>query len=172
MDKKNSEIKTSKSIQNKGVFPFLFFILFGLVYLAYFMVIQKDLMANIPAETLAIFEWNNILALFIKNPILIWLIWFVMWFLSMIATYLLSIVKLLWLRKCNVCNPIIFVITHSVWAGFGRRLLYREPSYTEIAVVIINLIWKPAFYIWTWAVAICALWFVLSIVFYIFKKNK
>lgn len=172
MDKKTSETKAHKAIQNRWIFPFLFFIVFWLSYLAYFLMTQKDLLWNIPADMMINFSSNPILSIFVAKPVLIWLFWFAFGLISMLATYILKIIKLLWMRRCNACNPIIFAVAYSVRARFWRRLLYREPNYTDIAVFIINSVWKPVFYIWSWAVAICVLWFILSVVFYIVKKTK
>ena len=170
MEEKSVSVKKKKSLLNKGIFPFLFFILFWLVYFGYFAAFQTQLLANVPQEVLSSMMSLPFWIIF-KNTILIWTLWFVLWLLSMIVTYILYILKNFWLRKVYILNPIFFAIAYWIWAVFWRRLVYREPRYSDLWIMIIDLIWKPAFYVWSGVLVFCALRFVLSIVFYFTKKK-
>lgn len=149
----------------------MFFILFGIVYFVYFMIFKDELLSNIPKDII-LKATNWPLWIIFKNTFLIWLIWFVLWFLSMIITYILYILKIFWLRKVYILNPIFFAIAYWVWVVFWRRLIYREPRYTDYWIMIIDLVGKPSFYVWSWVLIFCILRFIISIIFYFTKKNK
>lgn len=85
--------------------------------------------------------------------------------LSMIAMYILyGIGAVTRLAKSRVFMPLILIICYAPWAAFGYQLVYREPRYTTVAKILIDLAGVPTLYAGTLMLGAGVVWLMLSII--------
>lgn len=132
----------------KAIMPFLAFIFFGLLFMAFGFTLVPDTTSLTNQGMIDIFQkWSPYAG-------------FVFGFLSMILMY---IIRLFGLRRLRFCGGIIILAGFLPWLLFGYNLVYLEPRYASIAVAIILFLGKPMLYAGAVMVALGLLSFLLCL---------
>lgn len=147
----------SQCFLNKWYFPFVSFLLFGIVFLLYFVLIQNN-----------IINWLQLNEKLIDYKNYFQFAWFALWFIAMIVTYFLYFIKMIiWLWRFKILDAIVFIISYWLLLVFALDLLFIEKRYTWFAEFLIDWFGKPLLYVSGLFVALWVIWFVSSL----FKKD-
>ena len=153
--------KEKRGFLNSGIFPLLAGILFGLAYMAVYWYLKPSA-ADIGS--------TQILDIFKKYGM------YVGWafaLISMVGLYILYGLKALFrLGRFGFLNPVLMLAAIFPWYFFADQLLHHEKRYTDIARGIISFVGSPLHYSVLVMSALSGLWFVLALLFFIFKKKS
>lgn len=148
----------------KNWFPVVSFIMFWMLYMLYFFYVKTALFQSSSWADMRVVNYAKLYGPYV---------WFLVWFVFLIAVYLLYLIKkLFFLWKVYILNLIILLLSYWTIAYFWFWLVYREPRTTWIAIWIIDFTGKPLFYSWIGVSAIIVLLFFVQAIFYFIKNRK